>query len=493
MRFNGDLFKILMSFSLVLWLGHGAFAQIKGTITDQTTHQPVIGASIYVNNTTYGCQSNIDGQFDLQTFPEPPFQIIVSSVGYQSASFDVRDKQMSGVQINLKPKANDLNEVVIIAPEKNGWELYGKEFIRDFIGYSAFADECEILNKKDIEFRDDRKNNRLLVSVQKPIKIRNNATGYLITYWLDNYELDYLSKRLFYKGNVQFEVLQSKKEKTINRWKANRESAYNGSLNHFMRSVYNNTVYEDSFELRVYKRIKTEEYGKTVPFKTIHLNGKNDSAISKAVVSYLYYSDNDLVQLQPSIEKWLHAKTPYRFTLEEKQLDSSTEIKHKVTFDYDTENPKEKSIQYFDYDFIPEDTAYEAMKATFHIKDANGNAMPPPKRKQPETFAYLWKQKMPLDSFVTRMPDHDVILKFKNHIHVTYLKEKEESAYLNGQHPPTHFIPEQQQSLITLENPDGVHVLADGNFYDAYDLITEEYWSYEKLDKLMPLDYDPSK
>lgn len=464
-------------------------AQIKGTVTDQNTHQPVIGASIYVNNTTYGCQSNIDGQFELQNFPPPPFQIVISSVGYESAAFNINDKQVSGVSIVLKPKATDLNEVVILAPEKNGWELYGKDFIRDFIGYSAFANECEIINKRDIEFRYDKQTSRLLVSARQPLKIKNKATGYLLTYWLEDYEKDYISRKLLYKGGTQFETLQSKKEKVNNKWKANRESAFKGSLNHFMRSVYNNTVYEDSFELRIYKRIPTEQYGKTVPFKKEVLFARNDTLINKALKDYLHIEDSNLVKSTPYITKWLQPAIAYQFSLEETLKDSTKKVNRKIVFNYNAENPKEKWIEYYDYQYIPIDSAYEQMMAKEKFIDPNGVTRPVPRRKPPPVMAYLWTQKMPLDSFVTRTPDHKVILKFKDYIHVTYLKEKEEFDYLNNQFPHTHFIPEQQQSLITLENPRGVYVQPDGNFFEAYDLIMEEYWGYEKLDKMLPLDY----
>jgi hypothetical protein len=487
MKYKLNLY--LLFFFALLFINTDSFAQIKGMVMDHTTHQPVIGASIYVANTTYGCQSNIDGLFELQSLPAPPFQIIISSVGYESASLNIDNKQLSGVTITLKAKATDLNEVVILAPEKSGWELYGKDFIRDFIGYSAFSNDCEILNKKDIEFRYDKKTSRLMVSARRPLKIKNKATGYLLTYWLEDYEKDYFTGRLYYKGNIQFEPLQSKKEKVNHKWKTNRESAFNGSINHFMRSVYNNTIYEDSFELRVYKRIPTAQYGKTVPFRKDILFAGNDSLITQALKDYLHIKDSNIIKSAPDIAKWLQPATTYQFSLEESLSDTIQKVNRKMVFNYNAENPKEKWIEYYDYQYIPVDSAYEQMIAKEKFIDPNGVTRPVPRRKLPEVMTYLWTQKMPLDSFVTRTPDHKVILKFKDYIHVTYLKEKEESAYLNGQFPHTHFIPEQQQSLITLENPGGVYVQSDGNFFEAYDLTMEEYWSYEKMDKMLPLDY----
>ena len=481
-------FRKLFLLSNIILFTITIHAQIKGTITDQSSHQPIIGASVFVNNTTYGCQSDINGHFELQYFPAPPFQIIVSSVGYEPTSINLNDKQTTDLKIVLKPKTTDLNEVVVLPPEKDGWAKYGKEFLRDFIGYSDFANECEILNKEVLEFRDDRSNHKLLVSAEKPLKIRNKATGYLITYWLDNYEKDYLTRKLFHKGYIQFETLQSKKKKINQQWETNRESAYLGSLNHFMRSVYNNTVYEDSFELRVYKEIPTEEYGKTVPWRTFKLTQRNDSLIEIAL-QFLNYPKEYLTQIETSIAKWIKTDNDlsYQFTLNEQLKDSVQVVSKCVKFCFNVENKEEKRIELYDYNYVPEDTIYANMLKKAKAMGIDTKAMPP--KKQVTSIAYLWKQKMPLDSFVKRDPNNGVILKFKDYIHITYLKEREEKAYFENQVPVTHHIPEMQQSLITLENADGIHVLSDGNYYDPYDLIIREYWNYEKMDKMLPLDY----
>ena len=476
---------VLLSFSI------GAYGQISGRVLD-TDGKPITGASVYVNNTTYGCLSVADGSFRLIHFPKPPFQLTVSCVGFESSSVAIKDSAVAGIHVSLKQKNSELTEIVINSPDKDGWEKYGKEFIRDFIGYSAFADETEILNKKDIEFTYDAGKMSLSVTAAKPLRIRNKATGYLITYWLEHYEKSYVTHKIFHKGDLQFEPILSKKEGVKTTWTGNRRSAYYGSLNHFLRSVYQNCVYQDSFELRVYKRIESAEYGKTVPFQIHIVTSADDTAVHNALLKFLHYDTADLIKFAEPIKKWLHAPEdqPYKFQLEDKVINTTHQASARISFGYNPEKPSEKRMEYFDYDYLPTDTVIAKAMSKLSIKDANGKNLVLPERK-PTTIAYLWTQKIPLDSFVTRFGNGKVMLQFKDYIHVTYTPEVVEPAYVQEKIRREDFLGEPQTSLIRLENERGITILPNGNYFEPYDLMIEEYWSYEKIDKMLPLDYIP--
>lgn len=463
-------------------------AQISGTVTDQTTNRSVAGASVFINNSTYGCKADKDGHFELKSFPPPPFQLIISSVGYTTSTHNIKELPASDISILLQPKVQDLKEVVILSPEKDGWAKYGTAFIKDFIGYSAFAQECVILNKEVLEFRYDQADNKLMVSTQKPLKIKNKATGYLITYWLEDYEKDYSTHKLFFKGYTQFEGLPSDKNKVKERWKNNRQSAYQGSLQHFMRSVYNNTVYQDSFEVRVAKRVKEKEYGMFVPLKTDTLTNLSDSFISYLVTRFLNFDNNDIPIWSTLITKWSGDKDAVMpVIINGKQQDSL--ITKKLIFKKNPQKHTEMWIQYYDINNKPMDSmAVKMAKAGIHIF-ANDSAKALP-QKTNKLYLVVWKEKMSIDSFITRNPSGaGVVMKFKDLLQVTYLKEKEELPYLKNQHPPSKYPPANQTSMISIRNPIGIIILPDGNFYDPYNLLLEDYWSYEKMDKMLPLDY----
>ena len=81
-------------------------------------------------------------------------------------------------------------------------------------------------------------------------------------------------------------------------------------------------------------------------------------------------------------------------------------------------------------------------------------------------------------------------MQFPDLLQVTYTREAEELPYLQRNMGQVR-APDQQVSVFSLRDGNSLHLLEDGNFYDAYDLLLEQYWAYEKLDKLLPLDYVP--
>lgn len=62
----------------------------------------------------------------------------------------------------------------------------------EFIGTTANANDCIILNEQDITFNYDSDKDTLRAYALKPLLIENKALGYKITYYLDIFE--------YYKG-----------------------------------------------------------------------------------------------------------------------------------------------------------------------------------------------------------------------------------------------------------------------------------------------------
>ncbi|RYZ33640.1 MAG: carboxypeptidase-like regulatory domain-containing protein [Sphingobacteriales bacterium] len=220
-----------------------------------------------MNNSTFGTICGNDGTFTLTQHPAFPFTLTISSVGYQSVSRSITNEDAArNLLIRLTAKQQDLGEVTVRPPEKNGWELYGKTFLQEFIGYSDFAGQCTILNKKDLQFAYDPESFQLRVWSQVPLKIRNKATGYEITYWLEDFKLDQLTHRLYYRGLAQFRDLQPDKPKQ--KYIRNRHSAYQGSINHFMRALYQRKAAAEGFELRTLLRMTEDEAAALQPRQT---------------------------------------------------------------------------------------------------------------------------------------------------------------------------------------------------------------------------------
>ncbi|MBK7871187.1 MAG: hypothetical protein IPJ74_11160 [Saprospiraceae bacterium] len=97
----------------------------------------------------------------------------------------------------------------------------------------------------------------------EPLTIENRDLGYRIRYDLVLFEFDTQRGNLIYKGFPFFEPIKDGKRRQQRRWDRNREEAYQGSIMHFIRSLYHNTLKEEGFELSEIVK-KAEQSGNVV-------------------------------------------------------------------------------------------------------------------------------------------------------------------------------------------------------------------------------------
>jgi iron complex outermembrane receptor protein len=97
------------------------FAQddkLTGTLTDATTGQPVVGASITVKGKLTGTITDSKGNYGLNLNKiKPPFVLIISAVGYEQVESNVTS--LAEVSLKLQQKSIVLNEVVSSATRIN--------------------------------------------------------------------------------------------------------------------------------------------------------------------------------------------------------------------------------------------------------------------------------------------------------------------------------------------------------------------------------------
>ena len=85
--------------------------------------------------------------------------------------------------------------------------------------------------------------------------------------------------------------------------------------------------------------------------------------------------------------------------------------------------------------------------------------------------------------------ENQKIIQFPKYLYVLYNKELEELPYLIKLQPFKKPIPAPQTSIVQLVGTNAVEIFANGHLEPAISFFLEGYWSYEKLDKLLPLDY----
>ena len=278
-------FTSLLIFSVIV-SGYG-FSQstyyfISGKIVDAVSNQPLQGASVFAQNTTIGTATGADGNFKLY-LPNGGYDLVVTFTGFQTETrrISTGDAGEKGLVITLKQKEKSMEDVVVKASNevKDGWVKYGDFFLENFIGKTSNSKFCTIINKEVLKFYYSKKRNRLKVLASAPLQIENLALGYKIRYELDSFTHEYNTGAGIYSGYPLFEELIPADSSQSAAWAMKRQTAYNGSILHFMRSLYNRQLKDDGFEIQLLVKVNDKDSALSIkdPYAALNYN-KDDSA-----------------------------------------------------------------------------------------------------------------------------------------------------------------------------------------------------------------------
>src|SRR5580704_8763434 len=177
---------------LILFCYSHAFSQsadlIKGKVTDAATKSPLYECSVFINSTSKGTVTNSAGDFILQNLPEGKHQLIISSIGYQTFVYDFNSSDLPlDLNVTLNRKSTELSAFTVEPEVNDGWAIWGKTFLDNFIGTSDNATHCAIKNVKALHFYYSEKRNKLTVVADEPLIIENKSLGYAIKYQLEEF------------------------------------------------------------------------------------------------------------------------------------------------------------------------------------------------------------------------------------------------------------------------------------------------------------------
>lgn len=222
--------------------------QLSGTVYDDADDHPLAGASVFINGSSKGTVTDKNGYFIITGVSFNIFELIVSYVSYETMIIKITPENIGKrFKILMASKRSTLKEVVIEPVEKDGWKTWGKLFVDNFIGTSNNARECIIKNPDVLRFRYNKKTHVLTVSSVDMMIIQNNALGYTINYQLEEFTYD--NRMITFLGYSSFEPMQSNRQRKMTQWKQHRKEAFNGSLMHFIRSLYLNKANEEGFKM----------------------------------------------------------------------------------------------------------------------------------------------------------------------------------------------------------------------------------------------------
>jgi len=262
-------------FLVLAFISLPAFSQtgytISGKIIDEATKQPLQGASVFAENTTIGTATNDQGYFTLR-LPGGGYSIAITFTGYQTETKRVTagDAGNNEIVIEIKKKEKALEEFVVKSTSEvaDGLQKYGDFFLENFIGKTTNSKQSYIKNKEALKFFYYRRTKRLKILATEPLQIVNDALGYTIKYQLDSFVHEYNTQVSLYTGNPLFQEMQSTDPAQLEKWSAARKVAYNGSILHFMRSMYHKKLKEEGFEIQFI--VKNNDRETAIPLKDFY-------------------------------------------------------------------------------------------------------------------------------------------------------------------------------------------------------------------------------
>jgi len=233
-------------FFLCVTISHAQ--SVTGIVLDAKTNEPIASASVYFDNTTLGTATNDKGEFFIEFTDAIQSTLVISYLGYDKVFIsDYRSKTDLDRTILLKKSDNELDAVVINADDGMSREMKMKKFKTEFLGRSENGKSCKILNEKDIKLRYNKRDKTLSAWSKTPIIVRNKNLKYEISFDIIDFEMvlgNWNTTSVLYTGTSFYKDLDTKQKKRIIE---SRTKTYKGSVQHFIRTLYNKQLEEEGY------------------------------------------------------------------------------------------------------------------------------------------------------------------------------------------------------------------------------------------------------
>ena len=263
---------------------------VKGKIVNATTNEAIPFVTVYYNQTLVGTTANKDGVFTIQKFKNEPMPLVFSAVGFYSTVL-TNYLEKDFIQVSLKPKVLAIEEVTIHSKSlERSRRSYLKIFKREFIGTTSNAKHCKIVNENDITFNYQPNSDTLIAYALKPIIIENEALGYTITYYLNNFEYSKKTDYTYFSGNFNFSKDWALDENFVTSYHTKRANTYYGSRTHFIRTLYTKKLFGSGYKLK-------DQWGYNLKLsKLVLVNNKQqhffNTEINKVYIDYKGHLSN---------------------------------------------------------------------------------------------------------------------------------------------------------------------------------------------------------
>lgn len=228
---------------------------ITGQVIDAVTKIPLQYANVFIDNSSFGVATDLDGNFRIENVPDIRAQLVISFVGYRPKQVPISvDDLTNQLSIELEPNARNLATITVISPKKTKRSKLERKLLKrfkiDFLGRSDYSKDCRILNPYVLNFESlNDSTTGYQATATDVIEVENKAMGYRISFKLD--EFKYENGIVTKKGLSQFTELDPRSRKQNKKWVDARKLAYYGSDIHFLNSLLFERLQEEGFRVNI--------------------------------------------------------------------------------------------------------------------------------------------------------------------------------------------------------------------------------------------------
>ena len=234
-------------------MGWSQGISITGRIVDSETLEPLPYAHVFIDQTTIGAASDINGEYIIEHVLNGDYKLVFSYVGYELyfKSVSVNGSNLR-VSARLIPQKEMLLAVEVKGSKDKEWEGQLKQFTKVFFGENSLARDCKILNPWVLEFTYDKFDKIFRATASAPLQIENKAMGYNIECTLQGFNFDKKGYKI--RGLYKFEEINTLDAKEASKWTRNRMQAYQGSLRFLFKSIVDHHEAQNGFHIYADKR-----------------------------------------------------------------------------------------------------------------------------------------------------------------------------------------------------------------------------------------------
>jgi hypothetical protein len=275
--------QTLLLFAIICFADSLGIAQIrsgnnaiKGKVTSSETGEALIGAIVFLNNTTIGTSTKNDGSFLIDNIPSGEYDVVFSLVGFerQSRHLSTYGTATTEMDAALKPKPVSVTTQEVIGGDASEWKKLLQVFLENFFGSDENAKGCKVLNPEVINFSVDTSANELVASSDSTIVIDNRSLGYKLSVQIEVFRCELKKKgRITLHAYVKFEELKPQSKPDTLAWANRRRDAYLGSLRHFLKCLFEKRLEKGKFQLSKGGTLKNlvRGHGRRLPEDSLHL------------------------------------------------------------------------------------------------------------------------------------------------------------------------------------------------------------------------------